>query len=130
LTGSPVRVLVADDAPELRVLLRLSLSGTGEITVVSEATNGVEAVEMTAEHRPQVIILDVSMPLMDGLQAAGEIKRRFPDTKVLMYSGFRESELQKKSIEAGADIYIEKGGDLATLRRSVLSLVAPQGQIT
>ncbi len=123
MSDPPIRVLVADDAPELRMLLRLGLCGSGQITIIDEATNGFEAVEMTALHQPQVIILDVSMPIMDGLQAAVEIKRRCPDVKVLMYSGFRETELQKKAIEAGADIYLEKSGDIALLRRSVLGLV-------
>lgn len=105
------------------MLLRLGLCRRGEIDIVDEATNGLEAVEMTAEHQPELIILDVSMPMMDGLQAAAEIRKRFPEIKILMYSGFRETELQKKALAAGADIYLEKSGDLATLRKSVLSLV-------
>lgn len=115
-----IRVLIADDAPDLRLLLRFGLTIGDEIDVVDEAGTGAEAVELTEKHRPDLVLLDVSMPVMDGLQAAIEIRKRVPETRIVMYSGFRESELEEKALEAGADRYVEKNGDLESLKRIVL----------
>ncbi|HVF52330.1 MAG TPA: response regulator transcription factor [Actinomycetota bacterium] len=115
-----VRIVIADDASDLRMLLKFGLTMGGEIEVVDEAGTGIEAVELTLKHRPDVVVLDISMPLMDGLQAAIEIKRQAPKTRIVIFSGFRDSELQEKALEAGADRYVEKNGDLEGLKRVVL----------
>lgn len=116
----PVRVVVADDAADIRMLLRFGLSQGGDIDIIGEAATGLQAIEQASEHNPEVMILDVSMPIMDGLQAAMEIKRTLPDIKIVMYSGFRAAELEEKALRAGADVYVEKDGDLDALKRSVL----------
>ena len=104
-----VRVLLADDSIEFRRLLRILLGRDGRFEVVAEAGDGVAAVEMTKEHRPDVVLLDVAMPKMDGLQALPSIREIAPATKVVMLSAFSATEMAEKAHNQGADAYLEKG---------------------
>lgn len=107
-TTTPVRVLIADDAPDARFLLRVWLERHGAMDVVAEATDGVDAVERAGQTRPDLVLLDVSMPRMDGLEAAVEIRRTLPDTKIVMFSAFSAERMGERAILAGADVYLEK----------------------
>ncbi len=109
-----VRVLVADDAEEVRTLVRLVLEDSG-LEVVAEATNGAEAVALAEAHRPQVLLLDVAMPVMDGLEALDALRRRCPDVPVVMHSGFAAADLADRCLRSGAVAYVQKGGDPAPL---------------
>jgi DNA-binding NarL/FixJ family response regulator len=81
-----IRVLIADDHGIVRSGLRMLIERQSDMEVVAEAEDGVSALESTQEHRPNVAVLDVSMPRMTGLQAAREIRAHVPDTRVLMLS--------------------------------------------
>lgn len=109
LNGGRPRVLIADDFQDVRMLLRLQLQRTGKYDVVGEAGNGEEAVELAKQLRPDVVLLDMSMPRMDGLQALPLIRAALPDVRVLVLSGFDEGTMARKAIELGADGYVEKG---------------------
>lgn len=103
------RILIADDFQDVRMLLRLQLQRTGRFEVVGEAANGEEAVARATELQPDVVLLDMSMPRMDGLEALPLIRDAVPGVHVLVLSGFDEGSMAQRAIELGADGYIEKG---------------------
>lgn len=107
--AQPIRVLLADDSQDFRVLLRILIDRNPRFEVVGEAENGVLAVELSRERRPDVVVLDVAMPKMDGLQALPGIRDASPSTKVVMLSAFSATEMAGKASNLGADAYLEKG---------------------
>ncbi len=110
-----VRVLIADDDPGARALLRHWLDHHGWLDVVGEAADGVQAVEAARRIRPQLVVLDLAMPRMDGLEAAAEIRRVLPDTRIVIHSAFSAGRMAQKAIGAGADVYVEKAAERAQL---------------
>jgi DNA-binding NarL/FixJ family response regulator len=102
-------VLLADDTADVRILMRSLLELGGHFTVVAEASNGEEAIEKAEVHRPDLVLLDLAMPVMDGLEALPEILRRSPDSKIAVMSGFARDRLADQALQLGAHGYIEKG---------------------
>lgn len=105
----PFRTVLADDVFDLRFMVKLALERSGRFQVVAEAENGDQAVEMARTHQPDLVLLDVSMPVKDGLEALPDIRSVSPDTKVVMLSGFEASRLAATAMESGASAYLEKG---------------------
>ena len=103
-----IRVLIADDHGIVRSGLRLLIDRQTDMQVVAEADDGVAALESTQSHRPDVAVLDVSMPRMTGLQAAREIRAHSPDTRVLMLSMHDDERYFFEGLEAGAAGYVLK----------------------
>ncbi len=118
-------VLVVDDAEDLRMLLRARVEAYGGLTVVGEAADGVAAVELASELQPDLVLLDLAMPRMDGLEALPLIRAAVPGVRVIVLSGFNQSTLAQKALEAGADHYVVKGGSMTRLLELVESLLAP-----
>lgn len=106
---APFRTVLADDVFDLRFMVKLALERSGRFQVVAEAENGDEAVEMAKAHQPDLVLLDVSMPVKDGLEALPHIRMVSPGTKVVMLSGFEASRLAATALESGASAYLEKG---------------------
>ena len=105
-----VRVLLADDNARFRGVLRRLLERDPEIVVVAEAGDGVEALELAEDVRPDVVLMDVSMPGLDGLEATYALKAQLPDVTVLMLSvGDKEQEIAA-GLAGGAAEYLVKGG--------------------
>lgn len=123
--GPPIRVLVADDDADLRFLLALHLRSEQRVEIVGEASDGQGAVDLATELRPDVVLLDLSMPRMDGLQAAELIRAELPDARVVVLSGYPASRMRQVALAAGADDYLEKTADLAPVARAVLGAGAP-----
>jgi len=104
-----VRIVLADDNMQFRAVLRRLLERDPEITVVAEASSGAEAVALCAELRPDVVLMDVSMPELDGLEATHRLKAVQPDLVVLMLSvGNKEQEIAA-GLANGASEYLIKG---------------------
>jgi DNA-binding NarL/FixJ family response regulator len=103
-----LRVLIADDHGIVRSGVKLLLERQPDIEVVAEAEDGVDAVEKTLEHRPDVVVLDVSMPRMTGLQATHEIKQQAPETQVLILSMHDDERSLFEALRAGAAGYVLK----------------------
>ena len=104
---SNIRLLVADDHEVVRCGLRSLLENT-EITVIAEATSGTEAVELTFQHNPDLVMLDVRMPNGDGLTALGRIRLERPETPVLMFSAYDNPTYIARAVALGASGYILK----------------------
>jgi DNA-binding NarL/FixJ family response regulator len=118
-----VRVLLADDTAGIRFLLRIALETAGGFTIVGEATDGAQAIELAGLHQPDVILLDMGMPVMDGLQAIPEIIGRAPNSKIVVLSGFSADRLAEGALSLGAAAYIEKGIDANDLASRLLEIV-------
>ncbi|MFC4551445.1 MULTISPECIES: chemotaxis protein CheY [Halorussus] len=99
-------VLIVDDSEFMRNLLREILEE--EFEIAGEAENGVEAVEMYNETQPNLVMMDIVMPIRDGIEATTEIKDNNPDSNVIMCTSIGQEEKMKKAIKAGADGYITK----------------------
>jgi DNA-binding NarL/FixJ family response regulator len=103
------RVLVVDDAAHLRELLTVLLEIEDDFEVVGTAADGAQAVDAAGTLRPDVILLDLAMPVMDGLSALPLLRERLPQARIVIFSGFEHEALARRALEAGADDYIEKG---------------------
>ena len=102
MTHDKIRILVADDHPVVRDGLCGMLSGQSDLDVVAEAANGEEAVVQAGRHRPDVVLMDLRMPRMDGVQAISEITARQPDVKVLVLTTYDADHDIVRAIGAGA----------------------------
>src|SRR5512133_3167714 len=108
LTTSEITCLIVDDHEVVREGLRLSLSRAPHIRVVGEAADGEAAVALAERRRPNVVIMDVRMPGMDGLEATKLLSEKVPDTAVLIFTAFSERSLLGRGLESGAKGYILK----------------------
>ena len=103
-----IRLLLADDHPVVRDGLRGMLAGEADFEVVGEAASGVEAVRLTERERPDVVLMDLQMPEMDGATATAEIAARFPETRVLVLTTYDADADILRAVEAGATGYLLK----------------------
>lgn len=104
-----IRVLLVDDVSDLRALFRQALATDDRILVVAEAADGIEAIEKAAEVRPDVILLDLAMPRLDGLRAIPRLHEASPGTRILVLSGFSSPKLAARAVSSCATGFIEKG---------------------
>ncbi|MFE9428708.1 response regulator [Kitasatospora sp. NPDC006697] len=105
---SPLTVLIADDQPLVRRGLALILSPAPGVRVVAEAANGEQAVELARLHRPSVVVMDIRMPVLDGVQATERLSRELPDCRVLALSTFDMDEYVVAALRAGAAGFLPK----------------------
>jgi DNA-binding NarL/FixJ family response regulator len=117
--GPAIPVVVADDHAIVRSGIRHVLEGEPGFTVVGEASNGAEALALAEELQPDVAVLDISMPGVSGLQTATELRRRWPDTRVLVLSMHDNSEYVLESLRAGVHGYLLKDSAAAELRAAI-----------
>jgi DNA-binding NarL/FixJ family response regulator len=119
MSEPPIRVLVADDHAIVRTGIRHVLEGEPGFEVVAEASTGTEAVALALALRPDVAVLDISMPGLTGIQAAGELRRGSPETRVLILSMHDNTEYVLESLRAGVHGYLLKDGAAAELGDAV-----------
>jgi len=119
VSGRTVRVLVADDHAIVRTGIRHVLEGEPGFTVVGEAATGPETLALALEHRPDVAVLDISMPGQSGLSVTAELRRHCPDTRVLILSMHDNTEYVLESVRAGAHGYLLKDTAATELRGAV-----------
>jgi two-component system, NarL family, response regulator LiaR len=114
-----ITVLITDDHEVVREGLRLSLLRSPHIRIVGEAPDGETAISLAERRRPDVVIMDLRMPGMDGIEATEEILKRVPETAVLIFTAYSERALLTRSLESGARGYILKEAPHETLLRAI-----------
>ena len=114
----PIRVLIADDRLSSRNGLRALLATQLEIEIVGEAADGQEAVQMAEQFQPDVVLMDVRMPVMDGLEATRIIKGRWPEVKVIILTMY--PSYQAEALVTGADVFLVKGCAAEDLLETIL----------
>ncbi|MFF8260970.1 response regulator [Streptomyces virginiae] len=108
MTAEVIRVVIADDEPLIRAGIRMILTSAPDIEVVAEAANGREAVDLALAHVPAVMLLDIQMPVMDGLTALGELRRAAPEVRALILTTFGEKENVLRALGQGGAGFLLK----------------------
>jgi DNA-binding NarL/FixJ family response regulator len=110
-----IRLVIADDADDIRLLIRLQLSADDRFNVVGEAGDGVEALEQVDAKDPDLLLLDLAMPRMDGLEVLERLQAREERPPVVVFSGFASQTMIDRALALGATAYIDKGRDIAEI---------------
>jgi DNA-binding NarL/FixJ family response regulator len=124
-----ITCLIADDHEVVREGLRLSLSRSAHVRVIGEASDGASAIAIAERRRPNVIIMDVRMPGMDGLEATKVVTQKLPGTAVLIFTAHGERTLLGRGLEAGAKGYILKEAPHQTLLRAIEKVANGEGYV-
>jgi DNA-binding NarL/FixJ family response regulator len=109
------RILIVDDNPQVRQELRTLLPLAGDLEVVGEAADGLEAIHLAEALRPDVILLDLQMPILDGYAAARRIKGRWPACRVVALTVYDDEATRQKASQANVDVFLVKGSPLGAL---------------
>lgn len=125
-----IRVLIADDHSVVREGLRMFLGRDPEITVVGEAGDGEEVVQLARKLRPDVVLMDVLMPVMDGIAATAAIRYELPETEVIALTSVLEGATVVDAVRAGAIGYLLKDTQALELRRAIKAAAAGQVQLS
>ena len=115
----PIRILITDDHLIVRQGLRLILNTASDIELVGEATNGEEALQLAAEQQPQVVLMDLQMPVMDGLTAIEQLRELHPQVAVIILTTYNEDEMMLRGLQLGARGYLLKDTDRGTLLNTI-----------
>lgn len=110
-----IRTVIADDADDLRMLLRLALTHDTRFDVVGEAADGQETLKVVEAEQPDLLVLDLAMPRMDGLEVLAELRSRTDPPPVVVLSGFTNESMVHKAMSLGATAYVPKGRDITDL---------------
>ena len=127
MSAGPPTIVIVDDAVDVRALVRSRLRLSGAFQVVGVGADGSDAVSLAQQHRPDLMLLDVSMPGVDGLQALPGVLAVSPATRVVLYTGFEEHGLAVRARELGAAAYIEKSVSADALVEGLLAVAADDG---
>jgi len=126
----PIRILLADDHGIVRQGLRMYLKFDSDLEVVGEASNGKEALDLARKLRPDLVLMDILMPVMGGLEATAAIRRELPDTEVLALTSVLDDAIIHQTIRAGAIGYLLKDTGSDELCRAIHAAVAGQVQLS
>ena len=122
MTTTPVKVMVVDDHPLLREGLRSVISAVPGFELVAAAATGSEAITAAAVHRPDVVVMDLNMPDLDGVQTTTQLLAAHPDMAILILTMYDEDELRRAALRAGARGYLLKGATHTELVQALRSL--------
>ena len=125
-----IGVLIADDHAVVREGLRMFLGRDPELSVVGEASDGAQAIELTRQLRPEVVLMDLLMPVMDGIAAIATIRTELPETEVIALTSVLESTAVVGAMKAGAIGYLLKDTQAPELRRAIKAAAAGQVQLS
>ena len=126
----PIRILIVDDHSVVRQGLRMFLGLDPELEVIGEAENGAEGVQKARELQPDVVLMDLLMPVMDGITAIGAIRREMPDVEVLALTSVLEDASVVGAVRAGAIGYLLKDTEADDLRRAIKAAAGGQVQLS
>jgi DNA-binding NarL/FixJ family response regulator len=119
-----LRTVLVDDVDEMRHVVRTLLRRDGRFDIVGEASNGSDAVDVVGAVLPDLVVLDIGMPVLDGIAALPRLRAAAPDARIVMLSGYPAEQMERLSIEGGAVGYLEKGSDVDTLPSQLHALAA------
>lgn len=119
---APVRAVVVDDTEDLRLLLTIALEREGDVEVVGEAGNGRDGIEVVRRTQPDVVLLDLAMPVMDGLAALPQMRRDSPVSRIVVLSGFEADAMAERAMTEGACAYLQKGMAVRDILATVRAL--------
>src|ERR1700677_4878609 len=117
-----IAVLLAEDHTIVRQGLRLLIEADGDIEIIGEAKTGREAVKMTSDLRPEIVVMDIAMPLLNGIEATRQILKAFPATKVLILSAHSDPEYVEQVVKAGALGFLVKQSSGDILAKAIREL--------
>jgi PAS domain S-box-containing protein len=126
--SGPLRIVLVDDSHDVRTLVRTKLRLSGEAVVEGEGADGTDAIDLARRLQPDAMLLDVSMPGLDGLSALPQILEASPNTRVVMFSGFDEEPLALRALELGATSYLTKTSSLDDVVAELVQAVAHGGE--
>jgi len=121
-----IRILIADDSERVRQGLQTILELAEDMEVVGEAANGLEAIHQVEQLRPDLVLMDMEMPNLDGLEATQRIKERFQSTIIVMLTIHTSLSNREKALQAGVDAFIEKGTSTETLVKTIRKIYQMQ----
>jgi DNA-binding NarL/FixJ family response regulator len=121
---APIRVLVCDDVEAFRALMRFTLQEDAGIEVVGEAGDGMAAIKAAERLQPDVVLLDLTMPILDGIDALPTLLERAPGARVVALSGWGAERMAQAALEQGAVAYVEKTDDVEAIRAAVRAAAA------
>ena len=126
----PIRILIADDHGIVRQGLRMYLQFDPELEIVGEASNGKEALEQAGKLHPDIVLMDILMPVMDGLEATTAIRKAMPETEVIALTSVLDDHIIHQAIRAGAIGYLLKDTGSDELCRAIHAAIAGQVQLS
>jgi len=115
----PIKILIADDHVLYRAGVKTALSSKSDVKVIAEADNGMHLLNMLKMVHPDVILLDIQMPVMDGITALPEIKKNWPNIKVVMLTMLEDHSMITKLMELGANSYLSKTSDIEVIYEAI-----------
>ena len=121
-----IRVLIADDQPVVRDGLAMLLDLIDDVEVIATAADGIEAVERASSERPDIVLMDLRMPQLEGVEATRQILAAFPDTRVLVLTTYADDEFLFPALQAGARGYLTKDASAEEIEQAIRALIAGQ----
>lgn len=122
--GDPImtttRILIVDDIPQVREDLRTLLTLAGDIEVVGEAINGLDGIRQASAFRPEVVLMDLEMPVLDGYEATRQIKTLDPACRIVALTVHDDEDAWQKAVQSGVDAFVVKGAPLENLVQIIL----------
>ena len=125
-----IKLVLADDHAVVRAGIKAMLEGLGGIDIVGQGTNGREACALVEQHQPQLLLMDISMPEMNGLEATARVVKEFPNVRVIILSMHTSEEYVWKALQAGATGYLLKDAEPAELDLAIKTVLSGQTYLT
>jgi DNA-binding NarL/FixJ family response regulator len=122
----PLRILIADDSAEWRVRIRSILKTRPELQVIGEAGDGLDAVHTTTALRPDIVLLDIGMPVLNGVEAAKQIRPRSPSSRIVFLTQENDEEIRTAALAAGAEGYVLKANAGSELLPAIEAACSPE----
>ncbi|MBI5581714.1 MAG: response regulator transcription factor [Deltaproteobacteria bacterium] len=120
MTATPIRIVVVDDSPLYRGVICGMLEKQPNLQVVAEAGDGRYAIQAVQKHRPDVVLMDITMPILDGIEATRSITSNFPDTKVIVFTMYIDQTYSNRAFQAGACRFLAKGCHMDDILDAIL----------
>jgi DNA-binding NarL/FixJ family response regulator len=123
----PKSLLIVDDNPSIRRMLRTAFEGTSDWAMCGEAVNGQEGIEKVSESKPDLIVLDLAMPIMNGLEAAPVLRRMLPTVPIILFTLHDSKSLVRKALSVGVNAVVSKADSMKTLLNQAEDLLRASG---